>query len=803
MSRLAIPAAPVAIAFASGIALAPWARADVAWTTWLASLASAGALLLAGRTSWAATLLLAGVGAIGALRGIEPPLPPDHVARLELPRIARVDGRLAAEPVRWTPDRLRLLIDVEGVDGLPRSGRIQATVYGVPPPLAEGQRLAAELRLYPATGLRNPGTFDYAEHLKREGIRVTATARADRLTPLDDPVPPWPARIKHESLAAISRALPPTSGALLAGLLLGERTDLPHELDEGFRLAGVYHVLAVSGFNVALLAAAVFALCHLARVGRRTSAVIAIVVVIGFAAVVGPEPSVLRAVVMAVLVLAALLLERDASVTNSLALAALVILAVRPGDLHDPGFQLSFAATAGIVAAPIPRGLVLGAIGVSAAAQLAVLPITLTHFNQLSTIGVVANLGVVPLAGVATVAGLLAVGVSFLSESAAQVGFDAVWPVLLALRALVAIAAAVPGAVVHLPAPPWVAIACYTGALALGLVWWHLHAERPRVANPSGAAALALLALAVAVAAWPALRPPDGRLRLIVLDVGQGDAIALEAPDGRVLLVDAGGGGPMRLDAGERVVAPFLWNRGHLRLAGAIVTHPDADHAGGMETVRRLFGAGSTWDADTLARGPLWLGGAMISLVDARAPDRAGGRGPSETRSFWASPGATHEPSPQRDRLVAWSRRGPDPPPRGSRRGRNDEAIVLRVEYGLASFLLASDIEAAREQALVASGAPIAATVLKIAHHGSRTSSTPAFLGAVGPAVAVISVGPRNPYGHPDPGVLERLATAGARVYRTDRDGAVIFETDGRTLTVTRWAARRTERFCLDPEAIC
>ncbi len=803
MSRLAIPAAPVAIAFASGIALAPWARADVAWTTWLASLASAGALLLAGRTSWAATLLLAGVGAIGALRGIEPPLPPDHVARLELPRIARVDGRLAAEPVRWTPDRLRLLIDVEGVDGLPRSGRIQATVYGVPPPLAEGQRLAAELRLYPATGLRNPGTFDYAEHLKREGIRVTATARADRLTPLDDPVPPWPARIKHESLAAISRALPPTSGALLAGLLLGERTDLPHELDEGFRRAGVYHVLAVSGFNVALLAAAVFALCHLARVGRRTSAVIAIVVVIGFAAVVGPEPSVLRAVVMAVLVLAALLLERDASVTNSLALAALVILAVRPGDLHDPGFQLSFAATAGIVAAPIPRGLVLGAIGVSAAAQLAVLPITLTHFNQLSTIGVVANLGVVPLAGVATVAGLLAVGVSFLSESAAQVGFDAVWPVLLALRALVAIAAAVPGAVVHLPAPPWVAIACYTGALALGLVWWHLHAERPRVANPSGAAALALLALAVAVAAWPALRPPDGRLRLIVLDVGQGDAIALEAPDGRVLLVDAGGGGPMRLDAGERVVAPFLWNRGHLRLAGAIVTHPDADHAGGMETARRLFGAGSTWDADTLARGPLWLGGAMISLVDARAPDRAGGRGPSETRSFWASPGATHEPSPQRDRLVAWSRRGPDPPPRGSRRGRNDEAIVLRVEYGLASFLLASDIEAAREQALVASGAPIAATVLKIAHHGSRTSSTPAFLGAVGPAVAVISVGPRNPYGHPDPGVLERLATAGARVYRTDRDGAVIFETDGRTLMVTRWAARTTERFCLDPEAIC
>src|SRR2546427_1347312 len=176
MSRLAIPAAPVAIAFASGIALAPWAGADVAWTTWLAALASAGALLHAGRTSWVAALLLAGVGAIGALRGIEPPLPPDHVARLELPRIARVDGRLAAEPVRWAPDRLRLLIDVEGVDGLPHSGRIQATVYGVPPPLSEGQRLAGERRPYPPTGHRNPRTSHYAGDPKRRGIPLTATA---------------------------------------------------------------------------------------------------------------------------------------------------------------------------------------------------------------------------------------------------------------------------------------------------------------------------------------------------------------------------------------------------------------------------------------------------------------------------------------------------------------------------------------------------------------------------------------------------------------------------------------------------
>jgi len=278
----------------------------------------------------------------------------------------------------------------------------------------------------------------------------------------------------------------------------------------------------------------------------------------------------------------------------------------------------------------------------------------------------------------------------------------------------------------------------------------------------SGAGALALMLAAIALAAWPLLRPPDGRLRLTVLDIGQGDAIVVEAPDGRALLIDAGPGGPMRLDTGERVVAPYLWNRGHLRLAKTIVTDADADHAGGMGAIRRLFGVAEPWDVEQLARGPHWFGGAMLSLVWPR----------------WEVAGH-------------------------AARSRNDETLVLWIEYGLASFLLASDIEAAAEQALVASRAPLGATVLKVAHHGSRTSSTPAFLHTVAPTAAVISVGARNPYGHPDAGVLERLRTAGARVYRTDSDGAVIFETDGRALTVTRWATRTVERFCLDPETPC
>jgi competence protein ComEC len=267
-------------------------------------------------------------------------------------------------------------------------------------------------------------------------------------------------------------------------------------------------------------------------------------------------------------------------------------------------------------------------------------------------------------------------------------------------------------------------------------------------------AAVVALLTAVVLVALPILTRGDGRLRVTVLDVGQGDAIVVEAPDGRVVVVDAGAGGPWRLDAGERAVAPFLWNRGVLSLHATLTTHDDIDHAGGMATLRRLFRVAETWDE---ARGAHGLGGTLLTPI---APDVPGGR-------------------------------------------RNDRAIMLRVELGLANILLASDVEAAGEHALLEAGIPLRATVLKVGHHGAATSSTGPFLAAVRPSVAIVSVGARNPYGHPDAGVLVRLAAMGARVYRTDLDGAVLVETDGRALSVTRWRDRTVERFCLDPETIC
>jgi competence protein ComEC len=750
----AMPLVPVALALGTGITLTPVVGARIAWIGWTAAVCVGVASVMRARLSLAAMAALVAVAALGVLRAMPPELPSNHVARLAVPRDARVSGRV--ESVVPAAGRSRLLLDVISVDGEAATGLLQVTAYGQLATVAAGQRIHVDARLHEPVGFRNPGGFDYVARLAREGIHVVGTARADSVIALEPPDPAWPARVRHHAIAAMQTALPPASAALLSGLLLGERHALPEEIDDAFRRAGVYHLLAVSGFNVAILAAAVFALARLGGGSPRAGAVAAAVVVLAFGAVVGAQPSVVRAVIMAILVLAALLIERDTGVLNSLAAAAVAILAMRPHDVFDPGFQLSFAATAGIVLAPRGGHVLSSALIVNVAAQLAVLPITLWHFNQVSWVGMIANLVVVPLAAAVTVVGLVGVMLSFASMAGAQVAFDAVWPLLIALRSVVAAGAAIPGALIYLPAPPGPAVIAYTAMLGALVAGHRLVHQAPRVARGLWTGAAVALSLAVIITAWPLVTPADGRLRVAILDVGQGDAIVVEGPDGRAVVIDAGAGGPARLDAGERVVAPYLWWRGLLRLAGTVVTHDHADHAGGMPAVRARFAGAEPWTPAELRAAPRALGGALLSALPAMPGVRA-----------------------------------------------NDQALVLRLDFRAVTFLLASDIPGVTEAALGERGLPLQSTILKVPHHGARDSSTPTFLDAVRPAIAAISVGARNPYRHPDPATLARLEATGARIVRTDRDGAVLFETDGRTLTMTTWATGARERWCVDPETLC
>ena len=786
------PLVPLAAAFALGILSSSWMVTDTRW------LLAAGGLLLtltacALALGWerAATVgLLALAAALGALRTASDPLPADHIARVALAPLVSVEARLAEEPVRWAPDRTRLILDVDGLrdgpDLRPASGRLQVTLYGETAAVGEGQRVALDLKLSRPRGFKNPGAFDYPGFLRREGILLVGSGRAESLAPLTADEPPWPVRVKRWAVATIGAHLPETSAALMAGLLLGEKTGLPPEANEAFRRAGVYHILAVSGFNVALLASSVFFVLSALGVPRRTTAVVAGTALVGFALVAGGQASVLRATVMGLLLLAAMLLDRESQLMNALGLAVLLLLAWRPGDLGEPGFQLSFAATAGIVyltptitAWLSERGWpawLATSTAVSLGAQAAVTPVMLAHFNQLSLIGVAANLVVVPLAAAGTTLGMLVLLVALASAVAADVLFQALWLLLLALRAAVWAAAQVPAAMVHLPAPSWGAIAAWGGALAL--VPYLVGPRRwPR------SMAVACLGLALALSVWPWVRPGDGRLRITFLDIGQGDATLVELPEGPRLLIDGGPGGARRLDVGERVLAPFLWNLPAARLDGVALTHSDADHSGGLRAVLTRFRVREFWEngrwgpasEDTLraversgacrrtlvAGQRLWLGSALVTVLN---PD---GTLPLD-----------------------------QPPPLGD----NEESLVLRLDWRGFSLLLTGDLGGPGEARLLASRAPMQSLVLKVGHHGSRFSSSEEFLEATRAAVAVISVGARNPFHHPTPEALGRLEAAGARIYRTDRDGAVILETDGVTLSITRWASGMVDRFDLDPE---
>jgi competence protein ComEC len=282
----------------------------------------------------------------------------------------------------------------------------------------------------------------------------------------------------------------------------------------------------------------------------------------------------------------------------------------------------------------------------------------------------------------------------------------------------------------------------------------------------------------VGLSVWPWLRPTETMLRVTFLDVGQGDAALIELPDGPRLLVDGGPGGGGRFDVGERVLAPFLWNRPLRRLDAAAVSHWDADHSGGLAAVLTRFSVGELWESGRPPTGPPET---LAALRRSRTPRRVLGAG----QRLWLGRALVTVLGPGREPALA----------------ANDQSLVLRLDWRGVSLLLPGDLGARGEALLLERGGPLRVLALKVAHHGSRSSSTPAFLQAARPLVAVVSVGARNPFRHPSAEVLGRLEAAGARIFRTDRDGAVILETDGRVLRVTAWARGVTETFRLgDPE---
>lgn len=675
----------------------------------------------------------------------------------------------AAEDGREREDRWTLVVDVRTIerqgDARELRGRARIDVRGSATrgEVLQGDELELWAELYAPRGYGTPGAFDAAAEARRDGIHAAGSCKSPRLVRHRPGAGRTLAtRVRAEARRRLQQAvLPGPEQGLVRAMVLGDRTGVDRETSETFRAAGTYHVLALSGAQVALLAAVLAASLGRLQVPRGARAVLVCAALAFYAELVGGDVPVARAAWMGSVLVAGRCLDLDADLANLLGLAGLLVLVQRPSAVTDVAFQLSFAATLGILlltstlvrfAPALPLRLEL-ALAASLAAQLALAPLLLVHFHRLAPAALLLNLVAVPLSGAVLLTGTLAAACPPTLAAAQHVAGDVAWVTAHALLRSADPVRLLPVLDVRLPTPPLWATLVFVG----GLVMW---AAGRWMKTAAGLTAVGLFALIVA------RRPPaaDGQLHLAVVDVGQGDCLVIRTPRGRVWLVDAGGSFDGRFDVGEAVVAPYLWSLGVRHIEGMVVTHAHPDHAGGVPFLLRAFGVGEVWEGPRPRRdaGYERLDAALRTAGVLR---RSVGRG---VRAEWDG--------------VAVEVLGPagGPPPW---RTRNDDSVVLSLRLGAVRLLLTGDIEGGAEAAL----SPGRATVLKVAHHGSRSSSTAAFVAEVAPAVAIVSVGRHSRFGHPHPEVLERYGRRGTRLFRTDRDGTICVSTDGVAVRVSSW----------------
>ncbi len=711
------------------------------------------------------------------------------------------------EDAALTPFGASVALDVERVGWQAITGGVRLSVVGGLAPAAAGEwrrgrRIRVTATLRRPSEYYDPGVPEQTRALARRGVclvgsvksasLVETLARASFILEATGTVRSW---IRRRLTTAISPSSE-RSAAVTTAILIGDRSRLSREDEQRLQDAGTYHVIAISGGNIALVTLLLMMVGRALFLPVAWAAASTIVALLFYALITGPTPSVERAVTAAVIFLTARLIDHRGPPMNALAVAALFGVARTPVAILDPGFILSFGATVGIlVGAPLvqlrrPRAQLtfvkrtLHAIGrtggtilmATVCAELVLLPVSASLFGRVTFAGLILNFVAIPLMTVVQIAGALVTIVPALWWTLRSA---TVWAVHGAASGLIESARLVEVApwLVKIVSPPsWPLVALYYVALIATL--------SPRLrhrAMPCAAATMALMLAGPHALTRDAVAPSRFPVRVVVLDVGQGDATFVSFPDRHTLLVDAGGVGQVSIpeaeseiafDIGARVVGPALRALGTSRLEALVLTHGDPDHILGVPAVFHEFTVGSIWEGIAVPphaglqtiRQIAFHAGATWRTVQAGDRETFGG---VEVR-------ALHPPLPE------WERQ----------RIRNEDSVVLELRIGKVSIVLAGDIGKEGEGAILPYLEPGRLTVLKAGHHGSATSSTPELLAKIRPAVVIFSAGRDNRFGHPHRTVVERFEALGTAIFRTDQDGAVVIETDGQVVEVRGWTGR-------------
>lgn len=730
--------------------------------------------------------------------------------------LAALDGQgpvpvrgTVVEPPRHAPDRTVLVLDViragDATGSRSSAGRLRVTWREPDRTFLPGDEISFTARVHPPSGTRNPGGFDHGAYLAHLGIDAVASVSGPGGVALAAAPPSlsrwmpwrmieqWRDRIRQAALATLSD---PARGIFL-GIIVGEQGYLSDEARDAFMATGTVHILSISGSHLGLLALLSFGLvkgiCRilpamwLLALSRtitptRVAAVTTLVLVTFYTLLAGAEVATVRSLAMIAIVMLAVWLGREHDLSRAVACAALLLVAQNPRALYDISFQLSFMAVTAIalvIAArrpddsdglPPPQtsmreraGTWLGDyLWLTGGVTLATLPLVAYHFKQIAWLGVLVNAVVVPLAGFVLVPLGLGSAVWLLVTGQAVLPAAALNQTLSEIMAvMVALCARAPGAEWHVASPSIVAIAVFYSLLAgaIRLVSEERGLWRRR----------ACLVGAIVLLVWWAWSPRDlpgeDAVRVTFLDVGQGDACLLELPDGRTVLIDAGARYDT-LDMGRAVVGPYLWERGIARLDHVIATHPQLDHVGGLAWVVRSFDVGRYWSNGMKREEPFYR----------RLHETVRARGLAEEQA--AEGRAIIDSGPCRLDVLN-PPANPDPPLQedggGAASGTvlNNLSIVTRLRCGAQTFVFTADAEAGALARLHGRGLLAGATILKVPHHGAAGSLYGPWIREAGATAAVVSVGRRNAYGHPAPNVIAAYREAGIHLLRTDRDGAV------------------------------
>lgn len=663
-------------------------------------------------------------------------------------------------------------------------GSLASATLPLPLP-AIGSRLLVRGRRIVFDGPRNPGEPSPREMEAERGIAW----RIARPFVMHDEAPDprdaslWLASVRAWASQRLHADLGEPAATILAGALWGERSALPPDLRAEFQDTGTVHVLVTAGLHLGVVAALAYGL--LAAFGCRRSAASlgTIAVVWAYAFFSGAHLPSMRAATMLSFALLARASGRDAYSWNALAVAAIVVAAMRPQSVESVSFALSFSCVAAIFAFARPLAeaarrsgvpeIVAELTGVALATQLGTWPLTASAFLVIAPYAPLANALVVPVVGVAMLVGftLLAVspvpllGVALINVERSLVGW---------IVGVVRYVGGLPHAhIVATPPPLWALVVYDVALIGAGFA---LHHKRVAIA-------VLCIVAGSALCLWPP-RVVSHVLVVTAIDVGQADALLIRTPQGHAFLVDAGGrlergpqlaGTSSAEDVGTRVVVPFLVRSGIHHLDAVLLSHPHGDHAGGLPPVLRILDVAEFADS-----GQSYPGHAYHTALDVARDHRVPMLEP-RGGDVWHT-----------DDGVTFRFYGPTLPYiTGSRSDINSNSLVFRLEYGRFHMLFMGDAGTETENRLLMHGDDLQADVLKVGHHGSAYGTTPGFVRAVGASAAIISVGRDNLFGHPAKQTLATLQSADVRVYRTDRDGAVTLRSDGSSFTITPFLPQR------------